>query len=107
MRVYWDTGVCGPEGDDANWDICGQQKFDCPNTIDSKSCPNGKAKISRKEGTGTNPSVTIGNCSYAYYVEYSCPTGKLEAFVAVSCFFLSNRNNLESQVFLSYWYSFV
>jgi len=72
-RVYWDSGRCGPDGDDANWEICNRNSFNCPDSINESSCQTGKARISKKEGTGACcSSVTIGGCSYAYYVEYSC-----------------------------------
>ena len=85
-RVYFDEGNCGPDGDNANWEICDKENFDCPPHIDNIECPTGKAFISRKEGDGTCESVTIDGCSYSYYVEYSCEPGRLGECVALISF---------------------
>lgn len=73
LRSYWDWGNCGPDGDDANWNICGYTAFNCPDMIDFKSCPTGKAVKYRELGTGECcSSVTVDGCHYAYYTEYVC-----------------------------------
>lgn len=72
-RVYWDRGTCGPEGNDANWEICNFRAFDCPASIETHECPGGIAEKSLSiEATIDRPHV-INRCGYIYYVEYSCP----------------------------------
>jgi hypothetical protein len=29
LVAYWDIGTCGPLGDDANWEWCEKDKFQC------------------------------------------------------------------------------
>merc|ERR1712066_356825 len=73
LRAYWDSGICGPDGDDANAYICGKEAFNCPEEISFSDCASGKAAKSRELGTGLwKDSIDIDGCNYAYYTEYTC-----------------------------------
>merc|ERR1712066_1177473 len=73
LRAYWDSGICGPDGDDANAYICGNEAFNCPEEISFSDCASGKAVKSRELGTGLwKDSIDIDGCNYAYYTEYTC-----------------------------------
>ena len=67
-RAYWDHGICGPEGEDANWELCGTRAKNCPDTIAASECSDGKAY--RK--VWHDSEITIDGCGYVYYAEYYC-----------------------------------
>ena len=58
--------------DSENWEICGEDSFDCPDYIDDDSCDSGKAFKSKSLGLSLDSPISINNCSYNYYVEYAC-----------------------------------
>ena len=79
---YWDIGNCGPAGNDANWNICGHQNFNCPDTIDLDTCPDGIAFKLNEYGNGEWGSyVDENNCEYFYYTEYVCERPDPSTFV--------------------------
>jgi len=74
LVAYWDSGTCGPHGDDYHWDWCGQAAFTCQAEVTTAACPSGKAKLVATLGDGTDRSTTIAGCDYQYYAQYACDT---------------------------------
>merc|ERR1719247_4095066 len=73
LSAYWDSGACGPLGDDYQWDWCGKRAFSCQDTVSTDRCPSGVAELEYKKGTGTCcSSVNINGCDYAYFAQYKC-----------------------------------
>ena len=73
LSAYWDSGACGPLGDDYQWDWCGKTAFSCQDTVSTDRCPSGVAELDYKKGTGTCcSSVNINGCDYAYFAQYKC-----------------------------------
>merc|ERR1719310_2167538 len=73
LSAYWDSGACGPLGDDYQWDWCGKTAFSCQDTVSTGRCPSGVAELEYKKGTGACcSSVNINGCNYAYFAQYKC-----------------------------------
>jgi len=75
LTAYWDSGSCGPEGDDFNWDWCGTTDGECPDTVtvDSSLCASNMARLETFSGTGECcSSAVIDGCNYAYHAQYVC-----------------------------------
>ena len=64
---YWDEGVCGPDGNDANWEWCEQTQGSCKESIFTSKCPSGAAKLQefRKD-------YELNGCKYFYRAIYVC-----------------------------------
>jgi len=91
LTAYWDSGACGPHGDDHNWGWCGQTAGNCPEevTVDSSICASNTAVLHTMSGTGQCcSSVVIDGCNYAYHAQYVCsdaPTFNYGAMFTNSC----------------------
>jgi len=73
LTAYWDSGACGPMGDDYQWDWCGKHSGVCDFHRMTHHCASGYAKLLYKNGTGTCcNSVNINGCDYAYFAQYKC-----------------------------------
>merc|ERR1719482_218079 len=73
LTAYWDSGACGPMGDDYQWDWCGKHSGVCDFHRMTNHCASGYAKLLYKNGTGTCcNSVNINGCDYAYFAQYKC-----------------------------------
>jgi len=85
LTAYYDYGLCGPHGDDYNWDWCQKQSFQCAEKVSTALCTSGKAKLVKTYGNGgssdpSNPwNINIGGCDYAYYAQYACEEEKQAA----------------------------
>jgi len=75
VLAYWDKDICGPEGDDKNFDICGGRagrENGCPDTFEGRTdlCASGKGrKTVERKGV-------IDGCKYLFYAEYECIAAK-------------------------------
>ena len=72
MVAYWDLGSCGPEGDDLNWMVCENMRFNCPDIIHLDSCPSGRAFKYNVYGDGSRGSYIANGCTFFYWTEYVC-----------------------------------
>lgn len=76
LTAYWDSGSCGPMGDDYQADWCGDHKpYICPEhkQVSKHVCSTGWAVLETMAGHGTCCSdVTINGCNYAYFAQYKC-----------------------------------
>jgi hypothetical protein len=79
LAAYWDRGVCGPHGEDANWEWCnrnaGHPAEQCAQTVSVSTdiCASGHAALESTRGNGECcESVNIHGCQYAYYAQYVC-----------------------------------
>jgi len=79
LAAYWDHGVCGPQGEDSNWDWCnrdaGHPASECATSVEVSTdiCATGHASLESTQGTGDCcSSVNIDGCNYAYYAQYVC-----------------------------------
>jgi len=75
LAAYWDSGTCGPRGDDHNWGWCGERDGNCPASVavDSSICASNTARLETMSGTGQCcSSVVIDGCNYAYHAQYVC-----------------------------------
>ena len=74
LTAYWESGNCGVHGNDWNWDWCGNQAGDCPDTrqVDSSLCASGSAVLETMSGTGAANSYTRDGCNYFYHAQYVC-----------------------------------
>jgi len=79
LAAYWDRGVCGPQGEDSNWDWCnraaGHPATECATSVEVSTdiCATGHASLESTQGTGECcESVNIDGCNYAYYAQYVC-----------------------------------
>merc|ERR1719161_1311162 len=52
LTAYWDSGACGPMGDDYQWDWCGKTAFSCRGIVATPHCTDGYAELQYKKGTG-------------------------------------------------------
>lgn len=78
FRAYWDKGSCGPDGDDANWAVCGKQDANCPEVIEGRDeCDGFPAHRTLMKGHGKwGKYWHEGKCEMAYYAEYTCGAEK-------------------------------
>merc|ERR1712126_369457 len=67
INVYWDIGNCGPDGDDANWHLCGWTRGYCPPEVQTDLCASGRA--TRKWSKGHDIK---GCCHYHWSAQYVC-----------------------------------
>jgi hypothetical protein len=74
LAAYWDYGVCGPRGDDYNWEWCNERSFECQAEVKTELCQSGSAKLINLYGTGESDpwNINIDGCDYAYYAQYEC-----------------------------------
>ena len=84
LVAYFDSGTCGSNGDDANWEWCDQDNGGPCQIYGSTSAAQCTSRIAKLQiiygnenavDTFTNPYV-INGCSYAYYAIYDC-TGNI------------------------------
>jgi hypothetical protein len=80
LTVYWDSGNCGPLGDDHNLHLCPGHMHQCPNVLATDACPSGAATIASRLGGGDWASYTDPNgCKYAFIVRYECSDSAIVA----------------------------
>jgi len=75
LTAYWDSGDCGPRGDDYNWGLCGQTAGNCPESVrvPRDLCASATARLETMSGTGECcSSVVLDGCNYAYHAQYVC-----------------------------------
>ena len=81
---YWtNTGIHGPYGTNANWDICFRDTIKrCPRTTLWEQCPNGIAKKKVVYGTDNATEIKagqtvakIGGSEYVFLAIYVCSPG--------------------------------
>merc|ERR1719401_2713936 len=83
LAAYWDSGICGPHGEDYQWEWCGKTAGDCKDTVQTDKCPSGEAQLVSVQGDRTCcASVNIGGCNYAYYAQYECKTATPDTLLA-------------------------
>ena len=68
IRAYWDHGICGPEGEDYNWDWCNKREGSCPSIKATSLCQTGKARKTKFE----KKPYSQDGCGYNWYAEYTC-----------------------------------
>jgi hypothetical protein len=82
LTAYWDRGICGPFGEDNNWNLCGQSNFAHGNgqvgcqdniSVDTSVCSSGSASRAYTKGNGVDGSYVDSNgCGYWYFTVYHC-----------------------------------
>jgi hypothetical protein len=72
LTAYWDTGICGAHGEDHNWDWCGRQAGQCPQTVQTSLCESGEAELAEFNGNGQEGSYIVDGCRYFYHAQYAC-----------------------------------
>jgi len=72
LTAYWDTGICGAHGEDHNWDWCGRQAGQCPQTVQTSLCESGEAELVEFNGNGQEGSYIVDGCRYFYHAQYRC-----------------------------------
>ena len=72
LTAYWESGSCGPHGNDWNWGWCGNQNGECPAEHASDICPSGLAELAAFYGTRAANSYQLGGCNYFWFAQYRC-----------------------------------
>jgi hypothetical protein len=72
ITAYWETGNCGPQGNDWNWAWCDRQAFNCQTEVETDYCASGRAALVHTHGTGAGNSYVSEGCNYFYYAQYQC-----------------------------------
>jgi len=72
LQAYWDSGICGAHGEDNNWGWCGNQNFNCQQSVQTSRCPSGTAVLAYVHGDGTAASYITAGCEYFYMAQYRC-----------------------------------
>lgn len=74
LTAYWDSGTCGPYGDDHNRAWCPGDPATCSSqvVVSSSVCSTVTADLTSLLGTGSEGSVTIDGCKYGFFAKYAC-----------------------------------
>jgi len=72
ISAYWESGNCGPMGNDWNWGWCGTSSGNCPVTVETHYCASGEAELVAYHGTGAGNSYSRDGCNYFYHAQYRC-----------------------------------
>jgi hypothetical protein len=70
-------GECGVYGNDVHMDWC-PDKSSCPSevSVSTSVCSTGTAELFSFQGTGGWASVTRDGCSYGFFAQYACTSGR-------------------------------
>jgi len=73
FRAYWEGGSCGPDGNDANWEVCGERDGVCPEYVTWTQCASGQAQLHffSRDWIIHNPGEAEA-CHFEWYAEYIC-----------------------------------
>jgi len=61
-------------GNDQNWQWCGQQAGNCPQTVETSLCDSGFAELAEFNGNGQANSYSRDGCNYFWHAQYVCGT---------------------------------